>query len=78
VDFILLGEFLGEGPAKGVEVCEGVLGDLGTGGAAEEEGSFGVLDGFGGFFVKGAFGAGIAGFSGGLLASGRWVALDIN
>jgi hypothetical protein len=69
MDVILLGELLGERTAEGVEVGEGILGDLGTGGAPQEEGSFGVLDGFGGFLVERTLGARIARFSGALLAN---------
>ena len=38
--------------------------DLGAAGAAEEEGGFGVFDGFGGFLVEGSLGARVAGFAG--------------
>jgi len=64
MDVVFFREFLRQGTAEGIEVCEGVLGDLGTGCAAQEETGFGVFGGFGGFFVEGSFGAGIAGFSG--------------
>lgn len=46
-----------------VEVGHAVLDQLGAGCVAEEKGCFGVLDGFGGFFVEGALGAGVAGFA---------------
>lgn len=68
MDGVLLGEFLGEWNAELVQVCEGVLGDLRAGCSTEKEGGFGVLDCFWGFFVEGSFGAGVARFSGGLLA----------
>lgn len=63
VDGVLLRELLGEGLAEGVELREGILGDLGAGGAAEEEGDFGVFGGFGLFLLQGALGAGVAGFA---------------
>jgi len=46
-----------------VEVGKCVLGDLTARGAAEEEGGFGIFDGFGGFFVEGAFAACVAGLA---------------
>lgn len=49
---------------KLVQVSEGVLGYLRAGCAAEEKGGLGVLDGFGGPFVEGSFGARVARFSG--------------
>lgn len=64
VDGVLLGELLGERLAQGEEVGEGVLGYLRAGGAAEEEDRLWVFDGFGGALLQGAFGAGVAGFSG--------------
>lgn len=63
MDGVFLCEFLGEGLAQGKEVGEGVLGDLGAGGAAEEEDGLGVLDGFWGAFLEGPLGAGVARFS---------------
>lgn len=69
VDGVLLGELLGERHAQLVQVGEGVLDDLRAGCAAQEEGRLGVLDGFGGFLVEGAFGARVAGFSGGWVRS---------
>ncbi len=63
MDVVLFGEFGGEGTPKRIQVCDCVLAGLGAGCAAEEEGLFGVFDGFWGFFVEGAFGAGVAGFS---------------
>jgi hypothetical protein len=51
VDLVLLGKFLREWPPEGVEVCESVLGDLRTGGAAEEECFFGVLNRLGSLLV---------------------------
>ena len=55
MDGVLLGELLGEWDAELVEVCEGVLGYLRAGCAAEEEGGFGVFDCFWGFLVEGSF-----------------------
>lgn len=46
-----------------VKIGECVLDYLRAGCAAEEEGCFGVFEGFGGFFVEGAFAACVAGFS---------------
>jgi len=46
-----------------IEVGKCVLCDLTARGAAEEEGGFRVFDGFGGFFVEGAFAACVAGFA---------------
>lgn len=63
VDGVFLCEFLGERLAQGKEVGKGVLGDLGAGGAAEEEDGFRVLDGFGGALLEGPLGAGVARFS---------------
>lgn len=63
VDLVLLGELLGQRDPELVQVGDGVLGDLGAGGAAEEEGIFGVLDGFGGFLVERPLAAGISRFS---------------
>lgn len=51
MDLVLLGELPSQGFLERVEVCESVLGDLGTGGAAEEECLFGILNGFGGLLV---------------------------
>jgi hypothetical protein len=51
VDLVLLGKLLRQRSPERVEVCEGVLGDLGTGGAAEEECLFGILNGFGSLLV---------------------------
>ena len=64
MDWIFLGEFLGERKVQLVQIIKGVLGYLATGCAAEEEGCFGVFGGFGGLLVEGAFAAGVAGFSG--------------
>lgn len=64
VDGVFFGEFLGEGLAEGKQVGEGVLGDLGAGGAAQEEDRFGVLDGLWGALLEGPLGAGVARFSG--------------
>ena len=63
MDIVLLGELAGERDTKLVEVGDGVLSYLGACGAAEEEGSLGVLDGFRRLFVHGAFAARVAGFS---------------
>ncbi len=63
MDVVLFGELLRQRPPEGVEVCEGVLGDLGTGSAAEEECLFRVLDGLGSLLVQSSFGARIARFS---------------
>jgi len=51
MDFVLLGEFLGKGDTKLVEIGQGILGNLRAGGTTQEEGSLGFLDGFRGFFV---------------------------
>ena len=63
VDGILLGELFGEGNTQLMEITKSVLDNLGAAGATEEEGGFGVLDSFWGFFVEGSFGARIAGFA---------------
>lgn len=47
-----------------MQVGQGVLGYLAAGCAAEEEGCFGVLEGFGSFLVERSFAACVAGFSG--------------
>lgn len=63
MDGVFLGEFLGERDFELIQVCERVLDYLRTGCAAEEKGSFGIFDAFGGFFVESSFGACIAGLS---------------
>jgi hypothetical protein len=63
MDFVFLGELFGEREVQLVQVIKGVLGYLGAGGAAEEEGRFGVLEWFGGPFVERSFAACVAGFS---------------
>jgi hypothetical protein len=63
VDGVLFCEFLCERKTELVEVGEGILDYLRAGCAAEEEGSFGVFAGLGGFLVKRAFAACVAGFS---------------
>ena len=63
MDGILLSEFLGKRYAQLVKVGKGILNDLRAGCATEEKGSFGVLGGFGSFFILGTFAARIARFS---------------
>lgn len=48
---------------ESMEVCKAVLSSLRAGGVAEEEGRFGVLDGFGCFFGESAFAACVTGFA---------------
>ena len=63
VDGVLLGELLGEGLAQGVQVGQGILGDLGAGGAPEEEAGLRVLLLLRRALLEGALGAGVTGFS---------------
>ena len=69
MDLVLLCEFLCERPSERVEICEGILGDLGTGGAAEEECFFGIFNSFGSFLVQSSFGARVAWFSYNLMSA---------
>jgi hypothetical protein len=60
MDFVFLSKFFGEREMQLMEVVEGILGYLRASCATEEEGCFGVLDGFGGLFVEGSFAASVA------------------
>lgn len=72
VNGVLLGELLGERNTEGVELVEGILDDLGAGGAAEKEAGLGVFDGFGLALLEGPLGASIARFSNSILADVRY------
>jgi hypothetical protein len=63
MDFVFLGKFFGEGEVQLVEVLQSILRYLRAGGAAQEEGCFRVLEGFGSPFVEGSFAACVARFS---------------
>lgn len=63
MDLILLGELLGQGNSKLVEVCDCVLGYLRAGCSPQEKGFLGVLNGFRRFLFDGSLTPRIARFA---------------